>query len=146
MDIDNESGAVGLQEDCDDTDVDEDGTYSCNGCGLMISGAAGSTWYRCTACIDTDLCQNCFMKGIHPHHKRHISKFVCPSESEMEMAYCDACGYVFTTDESYNRNCFVCNMCEDYCICASCKGRLMHLNHFKYLKQVKSKKYLEAIT
>ena len=137
---------VDTNTDDDDMGVDKNATYSCDGCRGMISGVAGSVWYRCTDCVDVDLCRNCFVKDVHSQHKRHISKFVCPSADDIPKGYCDACGFVFATDLSYERNCYQCAKCEDLCICTSCKGRLMHINHSKHLKRVPVEQYLDDIT
>ena len=121
--------------DTEDTDV-EDGTYSCNGCDIMMSGSAGTVWYRCTDCIDIDICQNCHMKDFHSHHKRHISRFTCPAAEQMDDGYCDACGVLFDWNKYNVRIGYQCNLCEDYCLCARCKSKLMHINHSKYLKPI----------
>ena len=114
----------------DDQEVNEDGTYTCDGCGAMMSGSPGSTWYRCTDCKDIDLCLNCYHKGVHSQHDGQISKFICPPDMD-SCGYCDACGCSFGDD--YNRGIWQCSMCEDYFLCSECHTwQSYHKKHSKH--------------
>lgn len=110
-----------------DSDSSEGGTFSCDGCGGMMSGDSGMVWYRCTECDDVDICTDCFLRNVHGHHKRHIHKFVCPVD--WNSCYCDSCGVVLNVDAVL----FSCRLCEDYCLCGSCKKQRMHIKHNKHL-------------
>ena len=106
---------------------EEGGTFSCDGCGVMMKDEG--YWFRCTDCDNIDFCAECFINGNHDHHKRHIHKFVCPED--WDLCYCDCCGTNFPhEDETYL---YQCTMCEDFCMCAVCKYQLMHTKHLKHL-------------
>ena len=40
-----------LVDDADNKDMEDNGTYTCDGYEVMISGEAGSVWYRCIDCV-----------------------------------------------------------------------------------------------
>ncbi len=124
----------------DEEPVEDDGTFTCDGCGGMINDQANSMWYRCTDCNDIDVCHECFIKDIHKHHKSHLQRFTAPTN--WNIPHCDACGFSFTNSDGLL---YKCTMCEDYCLCNKCKNKLLHINHGKYITEVSVEKYIKDI-
>ena len=115
-------------------------SYTCDGCGGMIEGSPNSTWFRCSECVDTDICHECYKKDIHIHHKAYLQLFtVSPI---WDTTYCDACGMYFTDP---NSAVFECRKCEDYCLCTKCHHNLHHFHHSKYMKEVGVQQYITEI-
>ena len=122
-----------------DSDSTE-GTIGCDGCGIMMDSSSGSVWYRCTECVDVDLCSLCNMKEIHRHHFNQISKFVSPQS--WNSTYCDACGLSLNTKDCL----YQCQKCEDFCLCTCCcLKKAMHQKHMGHLKIMSVKDYNATI-
>ena len=131
-DSDNNKG----MSDTDEESV-SDGTFTCDGCGGMINADPDSTWYRCTYCDDTDFCHAYFIKAIHSHCKTHFQTFKAPAN--WNAPHCDACGLTFTDPCGML---FKCNKCEDYCLCHTCKSKLLHINHSEFITEETIQNYL----
>ena len=136
------TATVSGHEDTDDSDSNDD-TFSCDGCGCMMSGEPGTIWYRCTECTDTDLdfCTECYRKDIHSQHKSYLSKFTCPKD--WSLPRCDSCGYI------YKANIFLyiyqCTKCEDYSLCPLCKKQNRHNKHNIFLELILAQDYVAQL-
>ncbi len=53
----------------------DDEVFSCDGCGCMMSGSPGTKWYRCTECVDLDICESCHKKRL-PHRAQVTNKCI----------------------------------------------------------------------
>ena len=136
------SESHGQNDKHSDSNIDNDGTFSCDGCGDMISNKKGQRWVTCTECVDTDFCYKCFKKGTHSHHKYQIHWFENPGDGEIP--YCDSCGYVFEND-SHDRVLWCCSACEDYCVCSYCHDIGMHKKHEINMNVISVQEYLDEI-
>ena len=123
------------------SDSDDDGTYTCDGCGIMMSSDAGTTWYKCTDCIDIDLCTNCWLKDLHSQHKQQMFKFMCPES--WNKPYCDAFGHSFPLMNF--SNVYKCKICEDFCLCSKCKASYAHMKHTNKLRPIGVLDYIKEI-
>ena len=113
--------------------LSNDQVFSCNGCGEMMSGLPGTKWYRCTECIDIDICESCHNKDFHNMHRSQISAFTCPQD--IEEAWCDACGKMFTASDM-KVVIHQCKICEDYVLCSNCRRNSFHERHKESMTSV----------
>ncbi len=140
MGSDDSTTRIDAECDINDDSSVGDVTYTCDGCGDMITASPNALWYRCTNCCDIDVCPSCYSKDIHDHHKVYLQKFIAPYD--WNAPYCDACGFSFNDPDG---TLFKCQMCEDYCLCRRCQNNLLHLHHSKYLKEVCVEQYIKDI-
>ncbi len=115
-------------------------TYTCDGCGCMINADPGSKWHRCTYCGDADFCFTCYQKDIHSEHKAYLQMFTAPEN--WILPHCDACGHSFSDE---NGTLYKCSLCEDFCLCLTCKAKLLHVNHLKHLKETSVSTYADEL-
>ena len=136
-----ESVKIDEAGNADEEESDDDGTFTCDGCGAMMSSDMGMTWYKCTDCIDIDICTNCWLKDIHSQHKQQMFKFRCPRD--WNPPYCDSCGYSFPP----NNYCeiFKCEVCEDFCLCIKCRNAFAHMKHTNKLRPIGVLDYVKEI-
>ena len=134
--------AVGEGVKTPNSDTEEevaDGTYSCDGCGRMMSCDKGAIMHRFTECQHDEFCTECFRKEIHGHHKQHMRIFHCPGD--WDQPYCDSCGYSFKNDMRLWR----CSVCEDYCLCFLCQRAMMHTKHDTQLENISVQDYKDEL-
>ncbi len=137
----NESSPVYEPNDKDDiTESNSSGTYTCDGCGCMINADPESKWYGCTFCGDADFCFVCCKKDIHAEHKAYLQVFTAPDNRMVP--HCEACGHSFSDK---NDTLFKCSLCEDYCLCHTCKTKLLHVNHSKHLRVTSIATYADEL-
>ena len=110
----------------------------CNECEDSLRRGYRS-FYKCTQCIDYDICVQCFTKGGHKQHRDQISLFDEPMDTED--GYCDGCGLQFRPGfEVYH-----CTSCDDYALCFKCKFAGYHRNHMQHFRKIPINKYLSII-
>ena len=104
--------------------------------------ALSNRWFRCTVCIDFDICTDCHANKCHVKHWEYIHQFNYPKNCND--GYCDSCGYKFRPHCS-TFQVFHCPSCEDYAICRQCKNQGMHVNHQFKMKWIPASDYLLLI-
>ncbi len=119
----------------------DDEVFSCDGCGCMMSGSPGTKWYRCTECVDLDICESCHKKDFHIEHRSQISAFTCPQN--MDDAWCDACGKMFKVSDK-KEILHQCQICEDYVLCSTCRSHSFHKRHKESMLCVDVPTFLES--
>ena len=125
-------------------DLDEyetDGTFSCDGCGCMISGEPGTIWYRCSECVDIDFCLICHEREIHSQHKKFMCQFKCPED--WSRPFCDCCGRTFPKSLTYEL--IWCKLCQDFSMCNYCSSKNRHYKHRQFLHKGTIDEYIKEL-
>ncbi len=101
---------------------DEDETYTihCDGCQAYLSSKAGTKWWTCTDCDDSDLCILCYQSSKHNEHSDQLHQFTASDGLCIvgnSQICCDSCGYVFHAKQSKFYDCSKCDNFTLFCLC-----------------------------
>ena len=112
-----------------EVNMDTDTTpFECDSCCEEVTDAE---WYKCTSCIDYDMCKSCFFDNCHHEHKAFIHQFT--DYISDGQPYCESCGIIF--DDDVDEYVYQCKKCHDYGLCNTCYEKGMHGNHKKSMRR-----------
>ena len=112
---------------------DEEEEIICDICEQLLSVEKGSTWYRCTACEDYDLCKSCKNSQEHVEHRTQLHLF--HYHGTQADRGCFSCGqFLKVVSDDNVLQVYICSICEDVIICESCVLEGMHRKHKDALK------------
>ena len=116
------------------SDSDGEDEIVCDICEQLLSVEPGSTWFKCTACDDYDLCKSCRNNQAHVEHRTqlHVYNYQGPHTDKG----CFSCGQLLKVIAEEENVMYTCSACDDVMMCQSCVCEGMHFKHRDDLKVV----------